>query len=143
MIGEVKTNPILGAVRLFLWDRGAMAHFDLSMTGFWRSFAAPIAMAPVYYFIVMQNVAMGEVLLADNPELTSLGVDTSGQALVVDMVAYVLSIAAFHMCGAPSGTSRFNRLYRWRIANLLVFSESGKGVPSSRPLISGSNVGSS
>ena len=50
----------------------------------------------------------------------------------------LLSIAACHMCGASTGTSKLIRLYFCRIANVRVFSGFGPAAPTGRPFGSGS-----
>ena len=88
-------QSIIGAWRLFLWDGQGMERFDLSMVGFWRSFAAPIAMAPVYYFILLQNAVLADVLLQQNPEAIELAIPSLPHYLVIETIAYIISIAAF------------------------------------------------
>lgn len=88
-------QSIIGAWRLFLWDPRGMERFDLTTEGFWRSFSAPIAMLPAYYFILMQNAALASILLEQNPDAIELTIPSLSHYLTIEMIAYVISIAVF------------------------------------------------
>lgn len=45
-------HALYGAWRLLILDRGGMNWFNLSVTGFWRSFLAGVIVAPAYFAII-------------------------------------------------------------------------------------------
>ncbi|WP_068083418.1 hypothetical protein [Polycladidibacter stylochi] len=89
---------IIGSWRIFLGKPGALAFFDLSLKGFWRSFAAIIMVAPLYYISLQSGIKM----LSD-PNLagssTQITADFSSfyalqtLVLVLDWIAYPLVLA--------------------------------------------------
>ena len=54
-------SSLRAAWRLLFLDAGAMAGFNLSMAGFWRSFFAAVFGIPYYVLILWQPHAAGEV----------------------------------------------------------------------------------
>jgi hypothetical protein len=52
-------RSLYGAYLLARADRSGMAHFDLSVDGFWRSFFAAVLALPGYVIIVAGEVALG------------------------------------------------------------------------------------
>ncbi len=74
---------LYGAYRLARLDPWGMAHFNLTVEGFWRSFFAAVLVAPGYAILVAQQM-MAE------PEAFHLG-----WALLVQGTAYLLGWAAF------------------------------------------------
>jgi hypothetical protein len=74
---------LYGAWRLMRFDAGGMAWFDVSITGFWRSFFAAVLVAPGFAVLLAFN-------LADRGEPVGLG-----RAIVVWTVAYAVMWAAF------------------------------------------------
>lgn len=80
--GEVLSG-LFGAYRLAWFDPSGMAHFNLTVEGFWRSFFAAVLVAPAYAILV------GMQLAAETEEFNL--------ALVfwVEAIAYVLAWAAF------------------------------------------------
>ena len=75
---------LYGAWRLMRFDAGGMAWFDVSITGFWRSFFAAVLVAPGFAVLLMYNLA-GR---GDEP----VGL---ARAIVVWTVAYAVMWAAF------------------------------------------------
>ncbi len=74
---------LYGAWRLLRFDAGGMAWFDISVTGFWRSFFAALLVAPFYAVLVAIELASGERTF------------DPGWVTLVLIVAYCLSWAAF------------------------------------------------
>ena len=76
-------HSLYGAYRLAFLDRSGMAHFNLSVDGFWRSFFAAVLVAPGVAILVAQK-------LIARPDPLDLG-----WATVVQILAYGLTWAAF------------------------------------------------
>ena len=74
---------LYGAWRLMRFDKGGMAWFDVSIAGFWRSFFAAVPVAPFYAVLVTLELA------------ARLEPFDLGWAILVSVVAYVVSWAAF------------------------------------------------
>ncbi len=74
---------LYGTWRLMRFDAGGMAWFDISITGFWRSFFAAVLVAPGFAVLLAFN-------LAARGEPVGLG-----RAIVVWTVAYAVMWAAF------------------------------------------------
>jgi hypothetical protein len=53
-------RAIYGAWRLMLFDPGGMAHFDFSISGYWRSFFAAVVVAPAYVLFVVVGLSAAE-----------------------------------------------------------------------------------
>ena len=80
--GEVLSG-LFGAYRLAWFDPSGMAHFNLTVEGFWRSFFAAVLVAPAYAILV------GMQLAAETEEFNLALV------FLVEAIAYVLAWAAF------------------------------------------------
>jgi hypothetical protein len=74
---------LYGAYRLARLDPWGMAHFNLTVEGFWRSFFAAVLVAPGYAILIANT-------MATRPETFHFG-----RVLLVQSVAYLLSWAAF------------------------------------------------
>lgn len=79
---EIKT-ALEGALMLARGNVAGMTRFDLSITGFWRSFFAMALAAPAYLF-----------LLADQYATSSVGAHIAG-VVIIEAVAYVVGWCAF------------------------------------------------
>ena len=51
---------LAGTLRLAIGDRGALACFDRSLDGFWRSFRAAVISYPLYLVLLAMRVSVGE-----------------------------------------------------------------------------------
>jgi hypothetical protein len=76
-------SALYGAYRLAWFDAAGMAHFNLTVDGFWRSFFAAVLVAPGFAVLIAQK-------LVDRPEPLD-----PGWAMLVQLLAYGLSWAAF------------------------------------------------
>ena len=76
-------QSLYGALRLAMLDVSGMAHFNLSVEGFWRSFFAAVIAAPGYALLVVQRTM-------DRPDD-----DGTGVVVVVEGIAYLVAWAAF------------------------------------------------
>ena len=59
---EEIVRSLTGAWELFLDRPGAMRHFDVSVDGFWRSFAAVLLVVPSYAFAVLADRQMAAAM---------------------------------------------------------------------------------
>ncbi len=75
---------MLGALRLARGDRSALACFDRSVDGFWRSFRAAFISYPLYLVLLSMRVTVAEW-------------ETSGALLIitVETIAYIIAWTAF------------------------------------------------
>lgn len=94
---------IYGAWRLARLDRGAMAYFDQTVEGFWKSFFAAAIVAPGYVAMVLIDLG-GEPIEAGFPRL-----------FLVHVIAYVLvwtafPVAAHHVCEVMGRQESYVRL---------------------------------
>jgi len=87
MIRAALASGWRGAVQLLRRDPAAMAHFDVSVEGFWRSFAAPLLVTPV------NLVAVLPVALALERDAT--------QMAVVRILTDLSAIVAFPLLMVP------------------------------------------
>jgi hypothetical protein len=76
-------RSLYGAYRLAFLDQSGLAHFNLSVDGFWRSFFAAVLVAPAF------AVLIGQKLVARVEPFDP------GWAVLVQILAYGLSWAAF------------------------------------------------
>jgi hypothetical protein len=76
-------RSLYGALRLAFLDPSGLAHFNFSIEGFWRSFFAAVLVAPGFAILIAQK-------LLTRPETFD-----PGWAMLVQLVAYGLSWAAF------------------------------------------------
>ena len=81
--GKEIAQGLFGAWRLLRLDSGAMALFDRSVEGFWKSFYAAVLVAPGYLILVMIHLSNME------PGSGPLRI------LVIQSLAYVISWIAF------------------------------------------------
>lgn len=104
MIGAAEAaKGIYGAWRLAHGDRSGLAHFDTSIEGFWRSFAAAIVALPAYAVLV-------GLATADYP-----GEIHWGGVVLVEGIAYALDwfafpLAAVYLCRWLDRRGRYTRL---------------------------------
>ena len=93
-----------GAWELFLDRPGAMGRFDVSVEGFWRSFAAVVLIIPSYAFAVLADARMSS---AADPMLvgeTGAGLILhNGIGLALDWIALPLILA---LLARPLGITR-------------------------------------
>ncbi|MBN9020906.1 MAG: hypothetical protein J0H08_02160 [Rhizobiales bacterium] len=97
-------RSLTGAWELFLDRADAMRRFDVSVEGFWRSFAAVFLVAPSYVFAVLADARMaaGSDPLAPVESGTGMIVH-NGIGLLVDWIALPLILA---LLARPLGISR-------------------------------------
>lgn len=74
---------LYGAWRLMRFDKGGMRWFDVSITGFWRSFFAAVPVAPFYAVVIALELA------------ARIEPYNMGWAILVSIIAYVVGWAAF------------------------------------------------
>ncbi len=98
------TRSLAGAWELFLDRPGAMSRFDVSVDGFWRSFAAVVLIVPSYAFAVLADNRMSS---AEDPTLAlETGGDLilhNGIGLALDWIALPLILA---LLARPLGIAR-------------------------------------
>lgn len=81
--GEVG-SALAGTVRLARGDRAALALFDRSPQGFWRSFRAALLAYPLYLIVLTMRVSLAHWRAAGG-----------GRILAVETIAYVITWTAF------------------------------------------------
>jgi hypothetical protein len=86
---EVST-AVHGAWRLARLDRGGMALFDRSVTGFWRSFTAALLVYPAFLLLLGLRI--------EDAEWASSGVV---RILLVETIGYVIAWTAFPLIMLP------------------------------------------
>ncbi len=74
---------LYGAWRLALADRGAMAYFDQTAEGFWKSFFAAVIVAPAYVLVLLFDLSQVEIEAG------------AFRILLVQSCAYVIGWTAF------------------------------------------------
>jgi hypothetical protein len=81
--------------RLFLNDPRGMAGFDVSVTGFWRSFGAIVPMAPFYFvaFFVERQLRLADPEVEAFSNAAFFTVKTAAAA--IDWVAFPILLALF------------------------------------------------
>lgn len=60
---EIKSSA-RGAWRLFFWDPEALEDFNLSIDGFWHSFAVPVLLLPAYFYFFREYYQLSYDLAA-------------------------------------------------------------------------------
>jgi hypothetical protein len=93
---------IYAAWRLLHGERGAVAWFDASITGFWRSFAAAIVAAPAFAALVALSTL-------DQTEVNWPAV-TLVQAVAYVMDWFAFPLAALYVCDVLGKGDRYLRL---------------------------------
>lgn len=97
-------RSLTGAWELFLDRPGAVRRFDVSIDGFWRSFAAVVLVIPSYAFAVLADERMAAAVdLAATAQGGAAMAIEKGLALAVDWVALPLILAAL---ARPLGIGR-------------------------------------
>lgn len=51
--GQLVLRAVHGAWRFALWDKSGLNWFELTVTGFWRSFAAAAIVLPFYFLVIL------------------------------------------------------------------------------------------
>ena len=101
---EEISRSLTGAWELFLDRADAMRRFDISVEGFWRSFAAVLLVAPSYAFAVLADASMVAGADPTLPVESGLGmVVHNAVALLLDWIALPLILA---LLARPLGISR-------------------------------------
>lgn len=88
-------KSVQGAWLLFLWDPRGARLFDQSLEGFWKSFFAPVTMGLIYYFVLVEQIAIYETIAAASPNSEFTAPENIKGYLLGHMIAYGLGIAAF------------------------------------------------
>lgn len=87
------TSALVGSVRLARGDAAALGHFNMSVEGFWRSFAAIILVAPIYLAISSLSPDAGAAEVAPAPvRLFILAVEWVAFPLAMVLVARLLDL---------------------------------------------------
>ena len=89
-LGAEIVRSIRGAVRIALLDPDAPAWFNLTIQGFWRSFLAPILLAPFYLAIILDESG-GEAAEATD----------QGSSVFVRILAFAVGWIAFPLLMIP------------------------------------------
>ncbi|MFP6696908.1 MAG: hypothetical protein VCF08_08385 [Alphaproteobacteria bacterium] len=95
MLLEV-TRSIHGAWRVARMDPDALDYFDLTIDGFWRSFAALLVVAPFYIIFLILNYGNQTGL-----ELPTGPVVSTEFYVAVKLVAYIIGWLAFPLIMVP------------------------------------------
>ncbi|MFP6706517.1 MAG: hypothetical protein VCE75_10895 [Alphaproteobacteria bacterium] len=95
MLLEV-TRSIHGAWRVARMDPDALDYFDLTIDGFWRSFAALLVVAPFYIIFLILNYGNQAGL-----ELPTAPVVSTEFYVAVKLVAYIIGWLAFPLIMVP------------------------------------------
>jgi hypothetical protein len=100
---EEISRSLAGAWELFLDRPGTMNRFDVSVDGFWRSFAAVLLVAPSYVFAVLadRHMAAGDPLAVAETGMSLLV--HNGIGLLLDWAALPLILA---LIARPLGIGR-------------------------------------
>lgn len=104
-------NSLRGSWRLLLRDTGGFDDFDLSVSGFWRSFAVIIPIAPAYLYAISVQTGL-EVPGQPTPEPANLNLAAMG--LVAQWIAWpvVMAVVA-HFAGLAGNYARYIVVYNW------------------------------
>src|SRR5438477_8788763 len=96
-----------GALRLACGDRRALAFFDTSIDGFWRSFRAAAICYPLYLVLLTFRVSAEHWAQSGAPTI-----------LTVETIAYVISWVAFPLLMLPvtRGFGREDRFLAFMVA---------------------------
>lgn len=98
------TRSLAGAWEMFLDRPGAMRFFDVSVDGFWRSFAAIVLVVPSYAFAVLADARMTAAADPSAPLGSGTGLLVhNGLGLALDWVALPLILA---LLARPLGITR-------------------------------------
>jgi hypothetical protein len=109
-------NALYGSYRLARLDTGGFSYFTLTEGGFWRSFAAILLVAPLYY---LTSVSLDEItvtLSQSQPDIVPVAPNhmASLVALAVQWVAWPLAmIMVTRVLGATQHYARFITVYNW------------------------------
>ena len=104
-------NSLRGSWRLFLRDTGGFDDFDLSVNGFWRSFAVIIPIAPVYLYAIAVQTGL-EVPGQPAPEPAAM--DLTAMGLVAQWFAWPIVMAVVaHFAGLTTNYVRYIVVYNW------------------------------
>ena len=76
-------RSVYGAWRVAVLDESALGWFDLTIAGFWRSFAAAIVAAPLYFLIILV------------PASDEVSATAGGTGVTANIVIYLVSWVGF------------------------------------------------
>lgn len=97
-------RSLTGAWELFLDRPGAMRFFDVSIDGFWRSFAAIVFVVPTYVLAVLADNQMSLAADPGLPPESGVGfILHNGIGLLIDWIALPLILA---LLARPLGIGR-------------------------------------
>lgn len=104
-------SALRGSWRLFLRDTGGFEDFNLSVGGFWRSFAVIIAVAPFYLYAVM---VQNGIQLPDQPPSEPVSINLAAIGLVAQWFAWPLVMAIIaRFAGLARNYARYIVVYNW------------------------------
>jgi hypothetical protein len=102
-IGSEISTALRGAWRLARLDRGGMALFDRSVTGFWQSYRAAVILYPVFLILLVVPGADGDI---DAPSADWVRI------ILVETIGYVIAWTGFPLLMLPL-TRFLAREARW------------------------------
>ena len=107
-LGQLVLRAVYGAGRLALWDKSALNWFELSVAGFWRSFAAVLIVAPFYFLVIL--TPPGET----SGEVAGIGFLGGLAVYLLSWIAFpVVMIAVAHLLSLSRTYVTFIIVHNW------------------------------
>lgn len=104
-------SSVRGSWRLFLRDTGGFEDFDISVRGFWRSFAVLLPVAPFYLYAV---VIQGSLEVPGQPAPEPVSINLAAAGLVAQWFAWPLVMAVVaRYAGLAHNYARYIVVYNW------------------------------
>jgi len=89
-------HALATALRVARFDKGAMAEFDQSFEGFFRSFVGILLCAPLYFLVLIAERRLSVDLATRNPDLSAAGLPPPDAAYyAVEAGTYLIEWLAF------------------------------------------------
>ncbi len=105
-------SAAIGSWRLLKRDTGGFDDFDLTESGFWRSFSAIAPIAPMYLYAASIEIVSDD--LADQADHQEISLWMAAVALIVQWVAWPLAMAAVaRFTGLTQYYTRYIIAYNW------------------------------
>jgi hypothetical protein len=106
---------IIGSLRLAVRDEGGFGDFNLTESGFWRSFSAIVILAPLYlYGHDIQGAAVLAETATTEEDIIEPSMIVSTIELLIQWVAWPIAMALIaKFTGLTAAYSRYITVYNW------------------------------
>jgi len=111
---EIKSS-LYGAYRIARLDAGGVAHFNISVEGFWRSFFAAVLVAPAYVLLLLvRNAALQNQVSDNGPMPTDISFTPEFITYIIGWISWpLIMLLVARLLGRTENFVPYIIVYNW------------------------------